>query len=186
MDKYSKIESKEDFLAWCFLVNENMGAKTQLPICDLQDVFAHSDQKIIKEHITEDFKSKLSIRMYLFAIYKAMGHDTFMDYMNFVAHLLANNEVDAVYKDVEKNWSEINDARKALDNSKKSIYKKIGNLSKSKENLRRSCDFYTNQYEYVKTKNKELQLEVESLKKQQHQFIILKSVLKNINMEISD
>jgi hypothetical protein len=142
------ITSLPDFVAWAKEVN--FCAPSTKRWCDLQDIYARSVEKdLISWYVSKE--SENDRRLLLFSVYKCMGEDPFMRFVNYYALQKAqekirewesvyNEELDSRHKDLRKLESE---AREKLHNLemrelsepvwRKSAYKKIRALREIQE-----------------------------------------------------
>ena len=96
-----KIESQEDFTAWCQTVNHAMHNK----ICDLQDVFARSEFNELKGYFVELPQNDKELAV--FSIQKAMGSATLFEFIKLYAQVQAEKYIQKEIDEIEDRWAKV-------------------------------------------------------------------------------
>lgn len=121
-----KIETKQDLEMWCKEVNAFNNAKT---VCDLQDVYARSDMKVIKSLFLsqEQYEKELTI----FCVSKTMGQEPMFRLMKAWALNQAQIVIDKEIETLDKRHQELALAELTLRDKEESYHKKIGELNEA-------------------------------------------------------
>jgi len=127
-----RIENITDFIAWSKEVN--LSSK----LCDLQDVYARSDQNLLNDLFFDMLKNDK--HLIIFAVQKCMGSENFLNFINGYVNRLANREIiehiDAYNKEISEDRQKIASEEKAIEEKK--FY--IAGIEKENKTLKNQVD----------------------------------------------
>ena len=130
-----KITNKSEFVAWANFVNLAPGKS----ICDLQDVFARSDESLLKSIYLEI--EGIDRRIVTFGIYKAMGDETFFQFIRAFARRNAEKIVEKEEERLNRGYDELALEKQQLQDENNNLRSSlISTEQRLKEVCRRSYD----------------------------------------------
>ena len=127
------ITDHKDLMDWAKEVN--MG--NYKSVCDLQDIFARSDEKTLKTFFLD--AGKYDREMIVFAINKAMGQERMFEFVKTWARRQAEIVIRDNDKALDARFDELNEARRAFDLEKETIAKEKRDLEIDRDRLSMSC-----------------------------------------------
>ncbi len=138
---FRKIENKDQLLKWTEVVRNYAGGSTA-QWTDLQDVYGRSSYQLIEDIAIE---LKGSERSYVFfAIWKCSGEWAFSTVVDaWIKYRMKRAEGDYFQKEIQPLLDNIEERENALEESKKKIYRKIGDLRTENVRLQSRVDYLT-------------------------------------------
>jgi len=120
-----KIETNEDFLKWNNAVNHS----TVKTLCNLQDVWARSDQKHLLNLFLEQTKNDKNLSV--FAIQKAMGSEQLMVFIRAYARHKATEYIDSESAEMDERFNRLAKAEMEFRSEKERLAADIENYEDS-------------------------------------------------------
>jgi len=155
-----KIESMEDLKLWIQRVNSGNSNKA---MCDLQDVFAHSEEKeLVKFFLSQDVYEK---ELTAFCIGKAMGQEKLFRFMKSWAREQAHKVIEENEVDLGKRFDQLNKERYEFEMEKQNAAKRLATLKAENKRLHELVDHKDTSLEKEHAENGQLykrQLELEN------------------------
>ena len=101
-----QIESETDLMQWAASVNHSV------KMCDLQDVYARSDVKLLKKWFNES--SQNDRELLVFSIQKCMGSACLLDLVRCYARFQANMLIEQEQEEINAQWSTVLTEKNAI------------------------------------------------------------------------
>ena len=118
-----RIENSTDLMEWCKDVNTGL---TNKAICDLQDIYARSDEKTIKgSFLTAEMYDK---ELIVFCVQKIMGSEPMFSLMKAWAREQAARVILEQDKDIDERYQNLTQAEINFQKEKTDIYKQLKDL----------------------------------------------------------
>jgi len=170
------IETKEDFLKWANDCNKVLKPQE---ICDLQDVYGHSEVKTIKDLFVND--DSTDNRMIAFAINKVMGWDALKEMINHLirakANKIINEEIEHYMADYLKRDKALSEKEQAFRESRKPYWKRITKLMYEIGRMESVCNHYRKQNEELESANRKLRNDLKQAHMNAFKFEKIKELL---------
>lgn len=128
------IESPDMLIRWATEANQSV---TTAQTVELQDIFARNCTYEDRFVLIQQCKDS---RLIYFAIYKIMGHDTFMEFIRMLCKAKAQKIVDDEMEYVSNKEIEVNRKERNFSEAQRTIGKKIRNYANIAKNMREKAD----------------------------------------------
>lgn len=156
-------ESKDDMIKWAREINFGVSVNRK---CDMQDEYAHTTHEDINRFFIEAEGDR---KLVLCGVYNCMAFDEVERLLSVLARHKVSKQMKLEYAELDKRESALAARERAQQDSRKPYYKKLAELNKTIEGLRRVNADLTNGFSRIKeernaAKLDALQYEIEAEK----------------------
>jgi len=166
----NKITNREELISWARQVNL-MSMTNHSLVCNLQDVFAHSNPTLLKD-LFFDLPAN-DKHLVIFSVQKCMGSETFLDFIDGYIKRKGQQWINNESEDINEEWQKIMGAKEALRKEKKEYEYKIDGLNRKNDLLARANNDYYRTITKLSKENITLRAKLEEMEaelKKQHAF----------------
>jgi predicted RNase H-like nuclease (RuvC/YqgF family) len=158
------IQSVKDLIEWAEEINRGVSISRK---CDMQDIYAHSQQLAIDKYF---IAAEGQRRLIICSVNNTMAFEEVERLLKVLAKHHVNSLLNQEQDDLDAAWRKLAEEKNAFENAKKQIYRKITWLNETINGLAKTVDF-------CKKERIELSNKLAEFKEKAKKFDALKKIL---------